>query len=413
MTDRENAVMPASPAAGTSRLRTWAGRLLGIAFGLALAWLLAEVLLRVLFFGLPPRLQLVLQPVRLTPFSERRLLPDPLWQPDIDYLTIARPVTDFEQFGSADVRFRVTTEQLWGMRGAFRTRQELVDRYVDGVVLGDSFAFCFTDDADCWVNRLAQQTGRNLINLGVVSTGSVAQGRVLESHGLPLRPPLVLWQWFGNDPNEDYGLAHLRGEAQTPPASDLPSAAGRSWLEENSAVYVLLQMLLGQDERYEASLQFLDWAWVNEGDLRLGFGRPYLWGALNLDRPQNQEGWTLSQEAFRAAREQIEAYGGHLVIVLMPTKEQVYRNLAAPLIGAEHMALLDATYQAMLAFCDAEGLTCLDPLPVFAEHAAAGEQLYYATDIHLNPRGNAVLADWLTAWLADHPDVFTLDETGS
>ena len=402
--------MTAVPDSRHSSTRLWLGRLLGIAFGVALAWLLAEVLLRVLFFALPPRLQLVLGPVRVTPFSERGLLPDPVWQPDIDYLTIARPVTNYEQFGSAEVRFTVTTEQLWTMRGAFRTRQELVDRYVDGVVVGDSFAFCFTDAADCWVDRLAEQTDRNLINLGVVSTGSVAHLRVLEDFGLPLKPPLVLWQWYGNDANEDYGLAALRGEAQAAPASDTPPAAERSWLEENSAVVVLFQTLLGEDDRYAASLQFLDQHWVQEGDLRLGFGRPYLWGAFDLSRPQNQEGWALSQDAFRAAQEQVEGYGGHLVIVLMPTKEQVYRDLAGPLIGAERMALLDENYQAMLEFCDSEGLTCLDPLPAFQERAAAGEQLYYATDIHLTPRGNAVLADWLAAWLAENPDVFTLTE---
>ena len=381
----------------------------GIVFGLALAWLLVEVLLRALFFALPPRLQLVLEPVRVTPFSARRLLPDPIWQPDIDYLTIARPVTDFEQFGTAEVRFTVTTEQLWNQRGAFRTRQELVDRYVDGVVVGDSFAFCFTDADECWVDRLAQQAGRNLINLGVVSTGSVAHRRVLEDFGLPLKPPLVIWQWYGNDANEDYGLARLRGEAQTPPGDDTPPQSERSWLEENSAVYVLLQVLLGQDDRYAASLQFLDRYWAQKGDLRLGFGRPYLWGAFDLSRPQNVEGWQLSQEALLSAREQVAGYGGHLVIVLMPTKEQVYRDLAEPLIGADRMALLDTNYQAMLDFCASEGLTCLDPLPMFAERAAVGEQLYYATDIHLNARGNAALAEWLAAWLAEHPGVFTLE----
>ena len=95
----------------------------------------------------------------------------------------------------------------------------------------------------------------------------------------------------------------------------------------------------------------------------------------------------------------------------MPTKEQVYRELAEPLIGAERMVLLDDNYQAMLDFSASEGLTCLDPLPMFQERAAAGEQLYYTTDIHLNPRGNAALADWLAAWLAENPEVFTLDET--
>jgi len=401
----------AVPDSRHSSTRLWLGRLFGIAFGVALAWLLAEVLLRALFFALPPRLQLVLGPVRVTPFSERSLLPDPIWQPDIDYLTIARPVTDYEQFGSAEVRFTVTTEQLWTMRGAFRTRQELVDRYVDGVVVGDSFAFCFTDAEDCWVDRLAGQTNRNLINLGMVSTGSVAHQRVLEDYGLPLRPPLVLWQWYGNDANEDYGLAQLRGEAQTPPDDATPTEPKRSWLERNSAVVVLIQMLLGQDERYAASLQFLDREWAQDGDLRLGFGRPYLWGAFDLSRPQNQEGWRLSQNAFRAARQRVEGYGGHLVIVLMPTKEQVYRHLAEPLVGAERMALLDENYQTMLEFCHTEGLTCLDPLPAFQERAAAGEQLYYTTDIHLTPHGNAVLADWLAAWLAEHPEAFELESS--
>jgi len=63
----------------------------------------------------------------------------------------------------------------------------------------------------------------------------------------------------------------------------------------------------------------------------------------------------------------------------------------------------------MLVFCASEGLTCLDPLPMFAERAAVGEQLYYATDIHLNARGNAVLAEWHAAWLAEHPGMFTLE----
>jgi len=140
-------------------LKTWAGRLAGIAFGVLLAWLLVEVLIRLLFFSLPPRLQLVLEHVRKTPFSDARLLPDPIWQPDTDYLMIARPVQNYEQFGSAEVRFTVSTETLWGSRVAFRTRQEWVDRHVDAVAVGDSFTFCFTDEQDCWVQQLGALTG--------------------------------------------------------------------------------------------------------------------------------------------------------------------------------------------------------------------------------------------------------------
>jgi len=253
-------------------------------------------------------------------------------------------VTDFEQFGTAEVRFTVTTEQLWNQRGAFRTRQELVDRYVDGVVVGDSFAFCFTDADECWVDRLAQQAGRNLINLGVVSTGSVAHRRVLEDFGLPLKPPLVIWQWYGNDANEDYGLARLRGEAQTPPGDDTPPQSERSWLEENSAVYVLLQVLLGQDDRYAASLQFLDRYWAQKGDLRLGFGRPYLWGAFDLSRPQ-----TSRAGSFRKSAAQRAGAGRGLRRAPGDRADAHQRaglpRFSRPLIGADRMALLDTNYQ--------------------------------------------------------------------
>jgi hypothetical protein len=378
----------------------------GILFGLVLAWLLAEVLLRVLFFSLPPRLQLILDEVRITPFTERHLLPDPIWQPDIDYLTITRPVQNYEQFGSAEVRFKVSTATLWGQRGAFRTRQELVDRRVDGIALGDSFTFCFTEERDCWVQRLGDLTGRNVINLGVTSTGSVAHERVLENFGMPLKPPLVLWQWWGNDANEDYGLAAMRGETDLPSPNPLPLAPKPNWWDRHSAVYVLLKLIFGSDRQFEGSLQFWDREYAAQGDVRLAFGRPYLWGAFDMSLPNNQYGWARSQGAFLDARRMIESYGGRLVIVLIPTKEQVYRDMAEPLIGVEKMALLDQNYALMLTFCKEDSLTCIDMLPVFQQHAAQGEQLYYTTDIHLNPRGNEVLAGSLADWLGQHPEIF-------
>ncbi len=370
-------------------------------FGLLLAWLLVELLIRLLFFSLPPRLQLVLQHVHKTPLGDARLLPDPIWQPDRDYLTITRPVHNRVQFGSAEVRFTVSTEALWGSRLAFRTRQELVDRYVDGVVVGDSFTFCFTDEEDCWVQRLAQITGRNIINLGITSTGSLSHARVLTDFGLPLRPPLVIWQWFGNDANEDYGLAALRGETSVQSTNPAPPAPRRTWWDDHSALYVLLKLYLGQEDEFDATLQFHAPLYAERGHVRLAFGEPYLWSAFDMTQPHNLDGWERGTAAIRAARAAVEEYGGRLVILLMPTKEQVYRDLSEPLLGAEKLAVLDTPYQMMLDFCAAEGLTCLDPLPELQKYAQAGEQLYYTTDMHLNARGNEVLAQWLAGWLGE------------
>lgn len=396
---------PTAASRRRSRLK-WVGRLAGVLFGLLLAWLLLEVLLRLLFFSLPPRQQLILREVQITPFTDSKLLPDPIWQPDRDYLTITRPVTDHEQFGSAEVRFTVSTETLWDSRAAFRTRQELVDHQVDAVAVGDSFTFCFTEAADCWVNRLGELTGRNIINLGITSTGSLSHQRVLQDFGMPLQPPLVIWQWYGNDANEDYGLAALRGETEVQSSNAPPVTPERSWWERNLAVYVLLKLYLGSEAQFEASLQFHDPEYAEEGDVALAFGRPYLWDAFDMSQSHNQYGWERSQTTFLESQAMVEGYGGTLLFVLLPTKEQVYRELAEPLLGAVRLTLLQRSYDLMLAFCEGQELACLDMLPVLRTHAQAGEQLYYTTDIHLNPRGNEVLADALTEWLAAHPEVF-------
>jgi hypothetical protein len=389
--------------------KVWIGRAGSVLFGVLLAWFLAEVLLRLLFFSLPPRMQLVLDEVHKTPFASSKLLPDPIWQSDTEYLTITRPVHDYTAFGTAEVRFKVSTETLWGSRLAFRTRQDLVDRYVDGVAVGDSFTFCFTAEDKCWVQRLGQLTNRNLINLGIVSTGSVSHERVLAHFGMPLKPPLVIWQWFGNDANEDYGLASLRGETTVKsPNPPLPIPT-LNWWDKNSAVYVLLKLYLGSQSQFDASLQFLDPKYAQQGSVRLAFGRPYLWNAFDMSLPNNLDGWARSQQAFLESRDMVQSYGGTLVIILMPTKEQVYRDLSEPLLGEDRLALLDQPYQMLLEFCQQQGLTCINLLPILQKYAAAGEQLYYTTDMHLNVRGNEVLAQELATWLGEHPEIFNAE----
>ncbi len=401
----ENVTPTPSPA--QSALRLWGWRLARIVFSVAFTWLLVEILLRALFAYLPQDFQLILQHVHKHPFTDETLLPPPVWQPDTRYLTISRPVQNYDQVINGEVRFTVNTEPLWGSRAAFRTRQELVDQHVDGVALGDSFTFCFTEETDCWVQQLAARTGRNIINLGITSTGSVSHLRVLEDFGMPLKPPLVLWQWYGNDANEDYGLAKLNGETNVLSTTELPPPPPPSWWDENSALYAALKLMFGPKEPLAATLQFHDPVCARSEGVHLCFGRPYLWRVFDMSQPNNADGWQRSQQALRQAQKMVSDYGGALVIVLIPTKEQVYRELSEPLLGAEKLAVLDEGYQMMLDFCAEAELTCLDPLTEFQRHAQNHEQLYYATDAHLNPHGNAVLAQWLADWLDAHADVFS------
>jgi hypothetical protein len=379
----------------------WLGRFTAMCFGLSLAWLIAEIALRVFYFTLPTPMQEVLRNVHQTPFTDETILPPPVWQPDIDYLQINRPVTNYVHYGSPQVKFTVNTETLWGSRVGFRTTQSQVDHYVDGVAIGDSFTFCFTDEEDCWIQILSRQSQHNFINMGIVGTGSSSHLRILQDFGQPLKPSVVLWQWFGNDANEDYGLAYLRGETDIVSTVAPTGDFDLSWWERNSAVYSLLDLLLSKDAEFEATLWKVDRYCDQAGSLHLCFGQPYLWGAFDMKSPQNSYGQKRSESAILSARDLTQTWGGQFVVVVMPPKELVYQEMAEPLVGREHITLLKENYQTMQTFCTAEALTCLDLLTVFREYAAQGKQIYYTDDIHLNPLGNQVLADYLNTWLAE------------
>ena len=55
----------------------------------------------------------------------------------------------------------------------------------------------------------------------------------------------------------------------------------------------------------------------------------------------------------------------------------------------------------MLAFCEAQGLDCLDLTPTLTDQANVGNLVYHARDTHLNELGNAVLAEKLAPELTN------------
>jgi lysophospholipase L1-like esterase len=337
------------------------------------------------------------------PYSESW---QPAWRENRDHYYALRPdVTDVLQYGSPTVSFRLTTHKLWddGLPPdegiGFRTRP--IDYRVDAVVVGDSFGFCFTEEADCWVTRLAAQTGLGIANLSMPVTGSISHGRILADYGAPLEPPIVIWQFFGNDFNDDYGLLAWRGDIEPLDDAGADDASGDAgvgqWLTQHSIVWALGEVLLTgrwsgtPDSERVFTPQYT--AAVNDRGDVLQFGKLYEQRALDMTRPANQFGLEQSRAAFTEAQARVDAWGGELVVVLIPTREEVYAHITEPLMGAEAIARQHSAREAMLGLCDSLRLTCIDPTDAFTARALEGDMLYYRDDMHLNPRGNALLAE--------------------
>lgn len=339
-----------------------------------------------------------------TPFEQPW---SPAWQPSREFYYALQPgIDNAVQYGSPSVQFRLSTAELWD-GGVVGFRNRPVNYRVDAVVVGDSFGFCFTERADCWVNQLEAQTGMGVVNLSQPVTGSTSHLRILETFGAPLQPPLVIWQFFGNDFNEDYGHAVLL-ETIDPLPDDIPAGDddGNSlhdWLTRHSVAYAVLEVaftgrwsgLPQENLPYDRPHQ------VTFGDYTMQIGGLYERYALDMARERNQVGYDMSRQAFIQAQELVQSWGGQLVIVMIPTREEVYAPLAEPVLGEAWLEALRSSREAMQTLCDDLNMTCYDAFEIFQQYATNDEALYYSDDMHLNPYGNDILTMALVDWLRD------------
>jgi hypothetical protein len=394
------------------RARRLLARLSAVALGVIFALLLVEVGFRVLYGSLPPAIQIVTRFVRVHPFTDTRLAPLPLWESDRDYQTILRPgARDTVQIGSMSVRFSLSTYNWWGGRVGFRSPQPETGR-VEGVALGDSHTTCFVDEQDCWVNILNAQLGLALSNLGQPTTGSLSHARLywdfVAKPELGLgQPELVIWQFFGNDYNDDYGLALLNNEARTPPPDDALTeyftdpytSAFDRWLSEQSAIYALLTAP-GRTSGRQAQM-LVDPFRAEVGGEVMYFGRSYITESFDMRAPRNQEGEAISRDAILRTRDIVRGNSGQFVIVLLPAKEEVYRTVTEPYMGAETLDALAEPRERLMAFCAAQGIACFDATPALQAIASTGVHLFWPDDLHLNAEGNRVLAAAIASYLAE------------
>ncbi|MCU0475045.1 MAG: hypothetical protein MUC99_02850 [Anaerolineae bacterium] len=381
--------------------------LLLVGFWLLVTPLLLEGLMRLAVPALPPYLQLAAQ--RVVAGESLDINRIGLMTMDIDHnFMMKTDITDALYGPAPGVAFRVSTVQVQGSRMGFRSRPFALGDPIGAMVVGDSFSFCFTEYDDCWVTQFDRATGLPTLNTAQGSTGSTSHWRFIDTFGRTFKPPLVIWQFWVNDFNEDYQLAVLRGELPESSVQtvvpDYPDEGGAvvQWLRAHSVAWVVIEVALGNESPYISDFEkyhFTRPHSVTFNGHTLNFGQRYEQIATNLRDPRISTGVPLTRRALRDAQATVTGWGGQMVVIILPTREEVYRDLTAPLMGAEAVDALGAPRRVMNALCQLEALTCLDLLPIFREYAAKGDALYYADDMHLNPTGNAVLAAEVERWL--------------
>jgi lysophospholipase L1-like esterase len=291
-----------------------------------------------------------------------------------------------------DFAFSFTTDEH-GFRNASPWPEQ-----ADIVVVGDSMGFSFGVGDDAAWTSLVQEAlpETTLLNLSVIGTGPQQYLEVLQRHGFALEPELVLFSLFpGNDLTDaeafdawrrsgtERGFRQWRavGDAEQPQRTLVDRVV--------EASYVLA---VARDVRRNLASPFAGETMAVDDGSRLRLA-PTAYAQQALMAEPDHPAFELVMEAIAEAREQALAQGSRFVVLLMPTKEEVYLHL----LGRSYPPLVDA-FAAALA---ERGIDHLDLSLALRDAAGDGAPLYFEVDGHPNERGYAVIADAVIALLRD------------
>jgi hypothetical protein len=262
-------------------------------------------------------------------------------------------------------------------------RDDGIEEEAFAVVVGDSFASCPGVPMEaCWVEVLETRSGQDFANLGVITYGPQQTRRMLTRYGLPLNPKLVLWVFFANDSYDAWHFDHFgAGEAHE---GKFWENRINGWLLEHSNTFLVLTFF------WYNYYYFYNLATNTDKDLPLESNLVWWETVSNPANPDTVEGRKLVELSLLEAKEQVEEQGAEFIIVMFPTREQVYHH--DTLLQSQ----LDDMNEHFVTFFEAHEVRVIDLTPKIRERIAEEPFLYFKKqDLHLNVRGNEIVAELL------------------
>jgi len=283
-----------------------------------------------------------------------------------------------------EVRFSYSTD-----RDGFRNPSPEPDT-AQIVAVGDSWTFGFgVDDSMAWPRLVADSLRPLRVrNLGLIASGPEQYTRVLQRFGLRLHPRVVLYGLFpGNDLDDQEAFDKWEREGARANFAEWRTYGERGHsrpLWERS--YLLVAVKEGWKYRHER---------FAATTIRLGDGSPMQLSPARLlpKAERSHPGDSTFDHVLAAvarARALTAADHARLVVLIFPTKEEVYlalRHQWAPPLTARWVAALRE-----------RGYDCLDLTAPLIRHAGGGP-LFYEVDGHPNRDGVRVIASAVIAYL--------------
>jgi lysophospholipase L1-like esterase len=268
----------------------------------------------------------------------------------------------------------------------------------DVVVIGDSQAFGYGVAVEqTWWRLVADGLpGSTLVDLGLIGAAPQQYARVFEAFGAGLQPKVVLLTLFPAYALTAVGQFDAWLAAGSPGnyddwrrGADLPGWQSRlKRLLEETYLWQTLRSLAAEWRGGEPGRTL---ALADGGELKL---TPIVYRQATPRARPDDPAFPRVLAIVDEVRAQAQAEGGELVVVLIPTKEEV------------HLPLLDVpTAPFTASFADAlaaRGVPRVDTAPALRARAAQGAQVFFTLDVHPNRAGQRLIADQVLDYLRQH-----------
>jgi len=113
------------------------------------------------------------------------------------------------------------------------------------------------------------------------------------------------------------------------------------------------------------------------------------------------DGWPLTRQALVDMLAQTQQAGAEFVIIIAPSKEQVYWEQFQKVAPFPPSYDIDQIVKPVREFCAREKLRCIDLAEAFRTQARMGKQLYFPIDTHWNAEGHVLVAQVVEDYLRD------------
>jgi hypothetical protein len=276
----------------------------------------------------------------------------------------------------------------------------------DVVAVGDSWVFSYgVNDDEAWPRQVERSLpGTRVMNFGLSGFGPEQYTRAYERFGIPLHPKLLLYGIFpGNDlkDTKDFGRwlrAGSPGNYNVWRTADQVRRLNTPIIGKSYVVLLVRESWRNRRARFGSRTVTL----ADGHRLRLT-GDLYR-QAANLAHPGGAQ-FDSAFAALSRARELAAAQGTRVLVLLFPTKEEVY----LPLLGNSAPRPV-VPFAAELA---RRGIEYIDFTAPFTAEAKRGRTIYFELDPHPNQAGYRLIANTVTTYLERHAAALGLTRTVS